>query len=113
MSRRDRIERNRHADCGVSYGECARAIAAETSTVGTTGENTVGFSKEMVAALEADGEKLRQLTGDDHGPFWPVEHTESPIIAECDCCGAKRALTRCWLGDMETFACDECRGARD
>ena len=64
MSRRDRIERNRHADCGVSYGECARAIAAETSTVGTTGENTVGFSKEMVAALEADGEKLRQLTGD-------------------------------------------------
>jgi hypothetical protein len=71
------------------------------------------IERDMVAALEADGEKLRQLTGDDHGPFWPVEHTESPIIAECDCCGAKHALTRCWLGDRETFACDECRGARD
>ena len=43
-------------------------------------ENTVGFSKEMVAALEADGEKLRQLTGDDHGPFWPVEHTRGTPI---------------------------------
>lgn len=28
--------------------------------------------KEMQAALEADGEKLRQLTGEDHGPLqWP------------------------------------------
>jgi hypothetical protein len=24
---------------------------------------------DMEAALEADGEKLRQLTGEDHGPF--------------------------------------------
>lgn len=24
---------------------------------------------EMMKALEADGEKLRQLTGEDHGPF--------------------------------------------
>ncbi len=24
---------------------------------------------EMIKALEADGEKLRQLTGEDHGPF--------------------------------------------
>ena len=29
------------------------------------------FIKEMQRALQADGEKLRQLTGDDHGPeFW-------------------------------------------
>lgn len=28
------------------------------------------FNKEMQRALEADGEKLRQLTGEDHGP-WP------------------------------------------
>jgi len=34
---------------------------------------------------------------------------ESVIIAECDCCGAERALSRCWLGDMETFACEECQ----
>lgn len=25
---------------------------------------------EMRAALEADGEKLRQLTGEDHGPYF-------------------------------------------
>ncbi len=31
----------------------------------------MAFSKEMQKALKADGEKLRQLTGVDHGPeFW-------------------------------------------
>jgi hypothetical protein len=29
------------------------------------------FTKEMMAALEADGEKLRQMTGEDHGPVFP------------------------------------------
>lgn len=28
---------------------------------------------EMQKALEADGEKLRQLTGEDHGPYFPNE----------------------------------------
>lgn len=28
----------------------------------------MAFDKEMQHALEADGEKLRQLTGEDHGP---------------------------------------------
>lgn len=27
-----------------------------------------GWDKEMQGALEADGEKLRQMTGADHGP---------------------------------------------
>lgn len=27
------------------------------------------YGLDMQAALEADGEKLRQLTGEDHGPF--------------------------------------------
>ena len=31
------------------------------------------FSKEMQKALEADGEKLRQLTGENHGPKFPPE----------------------------------------
>lgn len=26
------------------------------------------FTKEMLAALRADGEKLRQMTGEEHGP---------------------------------------------
>jgi hypothetical protein len=30
------------------------------------------MDKEMMRALAADGEKLRQLTGEDHGPH-PVE----------------------------------------
>jgi hypothetical protein len=29
------------------------------------------MDKEMMKALEADGEKLRQMTGEDHGPVWP------------------------------------------
>lgn len=34
------------------------------------------FDREMQAALEADGEKLRQLTGEDHGPWpRPFEHS--------------------------------------
>ncbi|MEO1721364.1 MAG: hypothetical protein AAFR84_03045 [Pseudomonadota bacterium] len=28
------------------------------------------MDEEMMRALEADGEKLRQLTGDDHGPVF-------------------------------------------
>lgn len=45
------------------------------------------LDKEMMAALEADGEKLRQMTGEDHGPYffdepcevcgvWPCAHTD-------------------------------------
>lgn len=28
------------------------------------------FTKEMQRALEADGNKLRDLTGEDHGPYF-------------------------------------------
>jgi hypothetical protein len=31
------------------------------------------FDLEMQRALEADGEKLRQLTGEDHGPWGLIE----------------------------------------
>jgi hypothetical protein len=37
----------------------------------------MSISKEMQKALEADGEKLRQLTGKDHGPRF---------ISECPSC---------------------------
>lgn len=33
------------------------------------------MDKEMLAALEADGLKLKQLTGEDHGP-WFLEEVE-------------------------------------
>lgn len=29
------------------------------------------MDREMMKALEMDGEKLRQLTGEDHGPWCP------------------------------------------
>jgi DnaJ-class molecular chaperone len=29
-----------------------------------------GFSKEMQRALKADGEKLKAMTGEDHGPVF-------------------------------------------
>lgn len=31
------------------------------------------FNKEMQEALEADGKKLRELTGEDHGPYFILE----------------------------------------
>ena len=36
---------------------------------------------EMERALEADGEKLRQLTGEDHGPFKLCEVIPKPVDA--------------------------------
>jgi len=35
---------------------------------------------EMERALEADGEKLRQMTGEDHGPW---------RIVPCEACGSE------------------------
>lgn len=37
------------------------------------------MDKEMVKALKADGEKLRQLTGEDHGPFFIDDETPQPV----------------------------------
>lgn len=55
----------------------------------------MSFDKDMQAALQADGEKLRQMTGEDHGPIFddppaePEADTDDPnkedvlrIIAE-------------------------------
>jgi hypothetical protein len=50
----------------------------------------MSFDKEMMKALEADGEKLRQLTGEDHGPHFMCGHIWAiqdeiglPFCAEC------------------------------
>lgn len=67
------------------------------------------MDKEMQRALEADGEKLRALTGEDHGPVedWPpdepdfciihgYEHmrTDRGVIAYCTKCEEERAELR-------------------
>lgn len=40
--------------------------------------------QEMQRALERDGEKLRQLTGEDHGPYFAGD--EYPGQAPCPAC---------------------------
>lgn len=54
------------------------------------------FSKEMKKALEADGEKLRQLTGQNHGPTWLGEcprcdeaDERSIGLNKCGLCGCE------------------------
>jgi hypothetical protein len=37
------------------------------------------MDEEMMAALEADGEKLRQLTCRDHGPWFDPEPTDEEL----------------------------------
>jgi hypothetical protein len=58
------------------------------------------MNKEMQKALEADGEKLRQLTGEDHGPWIfcpecggegsyekPEPLPDDPFRCKVFCCG--------------------------
>lgn len=40
------------------------------------------MDKAMMKALEADGEKLRQLTGEDHGPFEVVDALSDEMSAD-------------------------------
>jgi hypothetical protein len=32
-----------------------------------------------------------------------------PTVGECDCCGKRRKLTQCWVGELETWACYRCQ----
>ena len=54
------------------------------------------MTKEMQRALEADGEKLRQLTGDDHGPFCP------------ECLGNGGTWRDVWVIDGWSVSFDNC-----
>lgn len=55
------------------------------------------LDKEMTDALKADGDKLRQLTGEDHGPMYYIEcavcgefwFSKEPDCDECPECGAE------------------------
>jgi len=55
------------------------------------------FTKEMQKALEADGEKLRQLTGEDHGPFatrMAIDAIRDEAFEQCATLLRTRALQR-------------------
>jgi hypothetical protein len=57
----------------------------------------------MMKALEADGEYLRQMTGEDHGP---------EFLGTCDGCGAVVPLDQLSLTafiELDGFTCEECR----
>jgi hypothetical protein len=48
----------------------------------------MSFDKAMQKALEADGEKLRQLTGEDHGPDFLQDD-------DCPNCGGEGVVYSC------------------
>jgi len=81
------------------------------------------MDKEMMRALEADGEKLRALTGEDHGPHFPAEilaehspHwrsllTGKPLVGRCYRCKLpdKQLKETCGSWGLIEWLCDECR----
>jgi len=70
------------------------------------------MDKEMQLALEADGEKLRQLTGEDHGP---------EFLFDCYQCGGQGVIRNviqvyehgCGFphDDVEEQPCQACGGS--
>lgn len=69
------------------------------------------FDKSMMDALEADGKKLRQLTGEDHGPVWINDR-----MIVCDTCGGDGSFDRVVGHDpsgpvWEDLFCPTCHGA--
>lgn len=65
--------------------------------------------REMERALEADGEKLRQLTGEDHGPWWPVTCPVCDGAGEWDE-GPLPASSGATEPDYRQVICPECQG---
>lgn len=54
----------------------------------------MNFDKEMQKALESDGEKLRQLTGEDHGPIFPCPCEHPSFCEKYGACWEKWAKNR-------------------
>lgn len=73
------------------------------------------FDLEMQRALEADGEKLRQLTGEDHGPYFLGE---TEVYVPCPRCdglgewdeGPLPASSGATEPDYRQVICPECEG---
>lgn len=56
---------------------------------------------KMQRALEADGEKLRQLTGEDHGPKFL-------ILINCRACGGEGRVLKGHPNDPHPRDCGPC-----
>lgn len=71
------------------------------------------FSKEMQAALLADGEKLRQLTGENHGPeFITDDMLPLYVSLRCPLCqwGWSEAYSPGDLVANVVISCPHCHG---
>jgi transcription initiation factor TFIID subunit TAF12 len=72
----------------------------------------MSFDREMQAALEADGEKLRQLPGKDHGPLFLLDTvTREQVYSNLDDAVANGYDVRDWsvediVADLLAFAED-------
>ena len=57
------------------------------------------MTKDQIAALEADGEKLRQMTGEDHGPYFIDLYAPCVMCGgdgeQCEACGGSGWVERC------------------
>lgn len=69
------------------------------------------MNREMQRALEADGEKLRQLTGEDHGP-WEIVTCEACDGRGFNVVGVWVHEPGCGYGHDSTdeIRCDKCLG---
>lgn len=77
------------------------------------------MDKEMMKALEADGEKLRQMTGEEHGPFCPrcLVNPLGPKPIFLDTKTEEHICGNCWEQDraadevpQQWFDCEACGG---
>ena len=69
------------------------------------------FDDEMMKALELDGEYLRQMTGEEHGPIF---------LVSCEACGGEGIFSKrvdvyepgCAIShdDVEELKCSACDG---
>lgn len=64
----------------------------------------MNMDKEMMRALEEDGEKLRQLTGKDHGPIFL--QAADPACPECGGTGQRDSGWEYPWGEAIFLACD-------
>lgn len=59
--------------CGYGHDSTDEVMCTRCQGTGKRGNEPFNYyrhDREMMRALETDGEKLRQLTGEDHGPWF-------------------------------------------
>lgn len=78
----------------------------------------MGWDREMQKALEADGEKLRQMTGEDHRPHFVADPFTNPtkagtIFEDHACYRCDSGNRPCIKGKGRERECDTLRARND